>query len=219
MISMTPPKPLPIFAQDPEYCKQCKKALWDTLDIQAYSDCTGFRAITGNTLVMCIAPSGPLVGLICDITQDFKGPLAMLCNEIDLETPKWDGIQPVDAWLKWDQWDGKRRSGQNDHGNWTKDHPTRNMVKYANRCHSEYFGDFQDCYEIPYTEHRRTTWDLPYPGEIRMNREKFPPGRNGDEEYKKKYGREYSEHFAAAERAVKPKAKPNFGDLRFYVRR
>ncbi|KAF2280469.1 uncharacterized protein EI97DRAFT_478449 [Westerdykella ornata] len=206
-----------ILAQDPAYCGNCGEILRKELNIETSTHCDGLLNITANTLVISIAPSYDLIGLTCDITRDFGGPLAMLCNEIEMDETRWDGYFPNQPWLKWDQWDGTSRSYVNEDGN-AADHTTRSMAEYEAKCTIADFGDFEDIYKYTYKEYRTKYSDVPFPGEVKSNRKKFVDGKKGDDDYKKEYGYSFAEHLALAERAHPKGPGPNFGELKLYVR-
>lgn len=192
-------KDVPITAQDPEYCDNCKKVLKETLDIEAITSCDGFLQITENTLVVCISPGTTIRGVIADITHSFKGPLAMLCDEIEVTDAKiWkDGAYRIEPWLKWDKWDGRESSssyeGEKPIPN---DHTTKNMAEYCKRCHCEEFHDFAAFKGITFKKSRTECSDWPSTIKELDTRVEAYCGLDDDlghvEHLVKKYGKDYT---------------------------
>lgn len=179
---------LTILAQDPVYCNNCINVLKNGLDIEAtiYQDV--LKRITENTFVICIAPSGSLVSIICDIIP--RGPLGMLCDTIQIDTKRWDGLESVEPWLKWDGWDGSKFSEADEDGAWD-DLPTKSMVEYEKKCYAIEFGDHEDCLGIT--------------------------NKQVCSEYRRKSPLQ-CRNLSISKRGKNPKV-PNFNDETFYVRK
>jgi hypothetical protein len=214
-IDPTGPRHVPIIAQDPAYCEKCKEVLKNTLDIDATELCDGFLKLTENTLVVCIAPGTAIRGVICDITRSFNGPLAMLCDEIEMETKRSDGESPVDEWLKWDKWDGASSSTDKELCP-QNDLTTKSMAEYSRNCNYDEFRDFEKFKGITYKESITKYSDWPISlVELNERLDELPrtPGEK-EKEYEQKYGHAYQRH-----KAFVTAREPFFGDLNLYVKR
>jgi hypothetical protein len=118
-----------IIAQDPAYCANCVQVLKDTLDITAVTGFEGHLSLTRNTFVISVLPGGPVGQIVADLTLDFGGPAAMLCDAI-----YDDYIAPEHTPL----------------GHYHSDEPTRNMVAYKQRCEIRDFADAMDVLGMTY---------------------------------------------------------------------
>ena len=134
-------KPIEVIAQDPAYDKQCVKVLQEELDIRAVTDLEGFHSLTKNTFVISIAPSAPILEIIADLTLDYGGPAAMLCEEISDDYLAPEKGPPAD-------------------GAYGSEWSTQNAVKFKKRCVSEDFGDAQAILGMTYAEHEMK-WQIP----------------------------------------------------------
>ncbi|KAF2246230.1 hypothetical protein BU26DRAFT_521683 [Trematosphaeria pertusa] len=71
---------IPIYAQDPYYCRKCKAILRE-MDFEIVEDPDGFMKIDNNTFVISIHPSVPVRQIAVWRTRE-GGPAGMLCNRI-----------------------------------------------------------------------------------------------------------------------------------------
>ncbi|KAF2829112.1 hypothetical protein CC86DRAFT_403769 [Ophiobolus disseminans] len=115
-------KEIEVIAQDPAYDERCKNILRDILDIRAVTNLDGFSAITKSTFVVSIAPAAAVVEIVADITLEYDGPTAILCDEIfdDVLAPETE--PEVNYGSEWS---------------------TKNSVSFKQRCVGEEFGDEQ----------------------------------------------------------------------------
>jgi hypothetical protein len=88
------PEEIPIFAQDPAYCENCKWLLKNKFGeksddgkygIEVVESNSGYLKVDGNTFVMSICPYAPIRQIIGDITLGTGGPAGMLCNIIQAD--------------------------------------------------------------------------------------------------------------------------------------
>ncbi|KAF2746737.1 hypothetical protein M011DRAFT_526817 [Sporormia fimetaria CBS 119925] len=207
---------IPIIAQDPEYDDSCKRVLQRELGIQATEHFDGFKALTKDSLVICIAPSVDAVSMVCDLTSAHGGPRAILCDEIDMDTSFWhDANTNVAPWLRWHNWDGVTRSTKKEDGH-LADRTSQLMAEYVGSCRQVSFGDFKDCVGIPQNEWRTTYHNLPTPAELKMELQEL----GGDKaKYKARRGKEFDQVFNFSKEKYAAEGKVIFGDLKFYVRK
>jgi hypothetical protein len=78
-----PPEDIPIYAQDPKYCTNCKDILEKELGFTVMESNSGFLKVDGNTFVITSAPSVPVRQIVGDLTKDVGGPAGILCQPID----------------------------------------------------------------------------------------------------------------------------------------
>jgi hypothetical protein len=195
-------KPLPILAQDPGYCDNCKKVLHSTLGTDATSSfCDGFQAITPASLVIVICPGQDICGMIADITAPFNGPTAMLCDTIEHYDTNGRVLELNDPWLRWDGWTESHCQKISATG--TTDQITENMWKYRERCTIDYLDDSYDHLGMSHME-----WMAkkpPAPAKIR--REDY-----GD-------NKEYDDAKAYSSKMHQAAGKVIFRDLSFYMKK
>lgn len=122
--------PIEIIAQDPAYCDQCIEVLRSELGVRATRTYDAFSKVDKNAFVITFAPTGPICGIIADLTLESGGPAAMLCDEI-----VQDYLRP-----------------QNEEAKYIDNEPTKNLVEYTRRCSVDYFGDAQECMGMSYEE-------------------------------------------------------------------
>jgi hypothetical protein len=227
-----PRKTIRILSQDPAYCRNCSKVLLKHLQIETTRDFQGMVDVADqdkNSFVISMSATNNIVSMICDVTKPFRGPLAMLCDEIELQQRSWSGAHISGApWLRWDEWNGSdpRNSAIYPYG----DQTTKNMALYVKGCDSEYFGDFTEKVGI----HARDFVPAHHEGvmDIKRKRNAFgvkhddhnpglviPDGAKGDKIYLDKYGTEYKNDLANATRLWSKVYSSYFGDLQLYVRK
>lgn len=86
------PKNIPIYAQDPKYCTNCKDILENELGFQVVEGNSGFLNVDGNTFVVTSAPTVPVRQIVGDLTKGVGGPAGFLCQPID-----GDGVEASDG--------------------------------------------------------------------------------------------------------------------------
>lgn len=118
--------PVTILAQDAAYCSECSETLKKNFNMRTTTGLDGFFYIDRNTFVITFAPTGPICPIIADLTCEFGGPAAMLCDKIES-----DYLLPE----------------KKLNGNWIDNEPTMNLVKYKEGCHSEDFGDISEIWK------------------------------------------------------------------------
>lgn len=225
-------KIIPIVAQDPAYCHVCSAILKEHLDIETTYDFQGMIDIADkdkNSFVVTISPTNDLISMICDVTASFGGPLAMLCDEIELHQTSWNGtLIPGAPWLRWEGWYG--RDPKNSSIYPSGDQTTKNMAQYVDRCRSDYFGDFTEKVGMRHSDFIPDQHEAAI--EIKKRRLKFGPendpdqpypaaveGTKGDKMYLDKYGSEYRDDLANAKAFWGKVCSSYFGDLQLYVRK
>jgi hypothetical protein len=110
-----------IIAQDPAYCSNCKDILKSLLNIEAVDTFEGHDSLTRTTTTMSVSPSAPVCQMIADLTVDFGGPLAMICDDFHLDIMEVRDVKDID------------------------DQPTKNMVGYKTKSITE---DLDDAVEM-----------------------------------------------------------------------
>ncbi|KAF2736313.1 hypothetical protein EJ04DRAFT_551374 [Polyplosphaeria fusca] len=121
-----------VIFQDPLYCDNCERVLERELGFKDPIFTAGFGGFDAllekneankekTSLVVCIAPSAPVIQVVLDITSSYGGPAAMLCCEIRSE----DNVTLSESRYK------------------IADKATFNLLQYAGRCKKSPFGDGQ----------------------------------------------------------------------------
>jgi hypothetical protein len=116
------PKTIRVVAQDPAYCSTCVAVLKNELEIDAVTDLSGFSALDRNAFVLTFCPTGPIPGIIADLTLTAGGTAAMLCDKLyeDYMRPEHEG------------------------GKWIDAVETKNLIEWKEGCLDEEFGDAKD---------------------------------------------------------------------------
>ncbi|KAJ4301759.1 hypothetical protein N0V90_003853 [Kalmusia sp. IMI 367209] len=155
--------PVSTFAQDPAYCDNCIDILQSELNIKATKSHEAFSKVNKNTFVITFAPTGPICPIIADLTREFDGPAAMLCDEI------------IDDYME----------PQHEKGTWIDNYPTSTLVDYKKKCFSEYFGDDKELLGMSHEEFRNK-----YP--LVPSRKDIPEGvdKQTEKEWKDGYANE-----------------------------
>ena len=121
---------IPIFAQDPAYCENCRDTLSTLLpDFHPITDFDGFKKVDKHSLVITVAPSAPVCQIISDLTLDDGGPAAIVCD------------------LFGDDYLAQERDPD---GDYTCDEPTKNIVEYKSRCEKHSIGDIEMVLKMDY---------------------------------------------------------------------
>ncbi|KAF2652805.1 hypothetical protein K491DRAFT_760093 [Lophiostoma macrostomum CBS 122681] len=195
-------KPIPILAQDPGYCDNCKKVLHDTLGIESTSGCyDGFKAITPTSLVIVICPGEDICGMIADITATFDGPVAMLCDTIQHTDLNGKVLTLYEPWSRWDGVTEKNCKKLSVTG--TADQMTETLWKYSEDCTNDYFGDSYDHLGMSHKEWMATK----PPVAAQVKREDFPNTK------------QFEDAKAYSSKMYQAAAKIVFRDLSFYVKK
>jgi hypothetical protein len=136
-----------ILAQDPAYCSNCKDVLKEQLGIRAVTTFEGHRSLNKTTLTISIAPGAPICQMIADLTREFGGPAAMMCDAFG------------DNYLAEEEL-------ENPEGTFASDEPTKNMVYYKRRCEVEDLEDAKDVLGMAYDEFKER---YPYVPIVQLN--------------------------------------------------
>jgi hypothetical protein len=205
-----PIRSIPVFAQDPAYCDNCISVLKKELNIEATRHCDGFLKLRENTLVVCIAPGTAVRGVVFDITRALNGPLAVLCDEIEMNPTRWDGKGPGPEWLRWDEWDGATPSEDNEKSI-PNDFTTNTMAEYCKKCSSDEFGDYKELTGISYKDAKSKYSDWPL---TQVELKERLDLLSGDKvRYKEEYKCDYETHLNFVKAP-----EPMFGDLILYAK-
>jgi hypothetical protein len=77
------PRQIKIYAQDPDYCDNCKATLKEKHRIEVAENPYGFVKIDKNTFVLSFSPNIPVRQIIADLSLEYQGPAGMLCDRIE----------------------------------------------------------------------------------------------------------------------------------------
>ncbi|KAF1844281.1 uncharacterized protein K460DRAFT_408572 [Cucurbitaria berberidis CBS 394.84] len=80
-----------IYAQDPNYGPTGIAYIKAQFDMETLDDPEGFKALDGNTFVLCVAPNVPVRQIAFGMTHEFGGPAGLFCNSIQSEGLECNG--------------------------------------------------------------------------------------------------------------------------------